>query len=112
MTPSEKEEEGELYEGKHVKVWWPADNCSYGAIVDKVSSTEIELVYDDGMRKSYPRDEAILSRITIGEVYENGCMHATDVVKTRVYCFASGLGLLHTPLCCATLAAHAQDLEY
>ena len=69
MTQSEKEEEeGKLYEGKHVKVWWPADNCSYGAIVDKVSSTEIELVYDDGTRKSYPRDEAILSRITIGEV--------------------------------------------
>ena len=60
-----------IYEGKQVKVWWPADNCSYGAVVDKLSSSEIELVYDDGMRKSYPRDEAILSRITIGEVAEH-----------------------------------------
>ena len=57
-----------LSEGKNVKVWWPADGCSYRATIDKLSDGEIELVYDDGMRKSYPRDEAILSRITIGEV--------------------------------------------
>ena len=71
----DEEEEEKLYEGKHVKVWWPADNCSYGAVVDKLSSSEIELVYDDGMRKSYPRDEAILSRITVGEVLNHACTH-------------------------------------
>ena len=60
-----------LYEGKRVKVWWKSDNCSYGAIINRLSHSEVELIYEDGLRKSYRRDGSISHRISLGEVPEH-----------------------------------------
>ena len=57
-----------LYEGKRVLVWWTHDNCSYPATINRLSHSEVELIYEDGLRKSYRRDGSISHRISLGEV--------------------------------------------
>merc|ERR1719331_2739875 len=57
-----------LYEGKRVLVWWQHDNCSYPATINKLSHSEVELIYEDGLRKSYRRDGSISRRMSLGEL--------------------------------------------
>lgn len=66
-----------MYQGKRVKVWWPVDECHYEATVDKLSNNEVELVYDNGMRQTYPRTAAFLSRIMIAKVPEHARVHTS-----------------------------------
>merc|ERR1719331_1952284 len=57
-----------LYEGKRVLVWWTHDNCSYPATINRLSDSEVELIYEDGLRKSYRRDGSISRRMSLGEL--------------------------------------------
>ena len=57
-----------LHEGKRVKVWWPADDRPYAATVAKLSSSDIELIYDDNKKATYSLAGSICERIKIGEV--------------------------------------------
>ena len=57
-----------IHQDQRVKVWWPADECCYQATVTKLTNDEVGLVYDNGVRQTYPRDLAILSRIMLGKV--------------------------------------------
>ena len=57
-----------LHEGKRVKVWWPADDRPYAATVATLSSSDIELLYDDNTKATYPLAGSICERIKIGEV--------------------------------------------
>ena len=57
-----------LHEGKRIKVWWPADDRPYAATVTTLSSSDIELLYDDNTQTSYSLAGSICDRIKIGEV--------------------------------------------
>ena len=57
-----------LREGKRVKVWWPADDRPYSATVATLSSSDIELLYDDNTKEAYSLAGSICERIKIGEV--------------------------------------------
>ena len=75
-----------LHEGKRVQVWWPADDRPYAATVATLSSSDIELVYDDNKKATYSLAGSICERIKIGEV-----------------CFACGV-LGRVQILCTTLA--------
>ena len=57
-----------LHEGKRIKVWWPADDRPYAATVTTLSSSDIELLYDDNTQITYSLAGSICDRIKIGEV--------------------------------------------
>lgn len=51
-----------------ISVWWALDKCSYSATIDRLSISEIELIYEDGLREVYQRDGDIESRISRAQV--------------------------------------------
>ena len=57
-----------LHEGKRIKVWWPVDDRPYAATVAMLSSSDIELLYDDNTKTTYSLAGSICNRIKIGEV--------------------------------------------
>ena len=57
-----------LHEGKRVQVWWPADDRPYAATVATLSSSDIELLYDDNTTATYSLAGSICERIKIGQV--------------------------------------------
>ena len=71
-----------LHEGKRIKVWWPADDRPCAATVTMLSSSDIELLYDDNTKTTYPLAGSICDRIKIGEV-----------------CFAFGVSIRCAKLC-------------
>ena len=75
-----------LREGKRIKVWWTADERPYAATVATLSSSDIELLYDDNTKATYSLAGSICERIKIGEV-----------------CFACGV-LGRVQILCTTLA--------
>ena len=60
---------------KYVQIWWPSDECSYGGTIMGMTRGKVDILYDDGTRKTYTQSR-IETRISLGEVYIYAYMHA------------------------------------
>ena len=65
----------DLFVGKYVRVWWTLDDRAYGGTIKRISRGKVDILYDDGTRKTYTQSR-IETRISLGEVYIYAYMHA------------------------------------
>ena len=47
--------------GQKIDIYWPLDKQSYPATITKISLTDVEVEYDDGMTKTYPLSAVLAS---------------------------------------------------
>ena len=47
--------------GSVVDIYWPRDARTYAATIKKISDTEVEVEYDDGLTKTYPLSAVLVS---------------------------------------------------